>query len=71
MPDLLAIQRQSYCRFSARWTSCPRNGKDTGLQSAFKDVFPISDFKETTALDFISYFDRQLGMQVRPAEGGG
>ena len=33
----------------------PEERKDTGLQAAFKDVFPISDFKETTQLDFISY----------------
>jgi DNA-directed RNA polymerase subunit beta len=54
MPDLLAIQRQSYADF-LQMDLLPEERKDTGLQSAFKDVFPISDFKETTALDFISY----------------
>jgi DNA-directed RNA polymerase subunit beta len=54
MPDLLAIQRQSYAEF-LQMDLLPEERKDTGLQSAFKDVFPISDFKETTALDFISY----------------
>jgi DNA-directed RNA polymerase subunit beta len=54
MPDLLAIQRQSYADF-LQMDLLPEERKDTGLQSAFKDVFPISDFKETTQLDFISY----------------
>jgi DNA-directed RNA polymerase subunit beta len=54
MPDLLAIQRQSYAEF-LQMDLLPEERKDTGLQSAFKDIFPISDFKETTQLDFISY----------------
>ena len=33
----------------------PEERKDTGLQAALKDVFPISDFKETTELEFLSY----------------
>ncbi len=54
MPDLLAIQRQSYAEF-LQMDLLPEERKDAGLQSALKDVFPISDFKETTQLDFISY----------------
>jgi DNA-directed RNA polymerase subunit beta len=53
MPDLLAIQRQSYAEF-LQMDLLPEERKDAGLQSALKDVFPISDFKETTQLDFIS-----------------
>ncbi len=54
MPDLLAIQRQSYAEF-LQMDLLPEERKDAGLQSALKDIFPISDFKETTQLDFISY----------------
>jgi DNA-directed RNA polymerase subunit beta len=54
MPDLLAIQRQSYAEF-LQMELLPDERKDTGLQAAFKDVFPISDFKETTHLDFVNY----------------
>ncbi|MGB8951762.1 MAG: DNA-directed RNA polymerase subunit beta [Candidatus Aminicenantales bacterium] len=54
MPDLLAIQRQSYAEY-LQMELLPEERKDEGLQAAFKDVFPISDFKETTQLDFISY----------------
>lgn len=54
MPDLLAIQRQSYAEF-LQMDLLPEERKDAGLQSALKDIFPVSDFKETTQLDFISY----------------
>ncbi len=54
MPDLLAIQKQSYAEF-LQMELLPEERKDSGLQAAFKDVFPISDFKETTLLDFLSY----------------
>jgi len=54
MPDLLAIQRQSYAGF-LQMELLPEERRDFGLQAAFKDSFPVSDFKETTQLDFISY----------------
>jgi len=54
MPDMLAIQRQSYAEF-LQMEMLPEERKDSGLQAAFKDIFPIADFKETTHLDFISY----------------
>ena len=54
MPDMLAIQKQSYAEF-LQMELLPEERKETGLQAAFKDIFPISDFKETTQLDLISY----------------
>src|SRR4030066_1900682 len=54
MPDLLDIQTQSYAECLQR-ELLPEERKDTGLQAALKDVFPISDFKETTELEFLSY----------------
>jgi DNA-directed RNA polymerase subunit beta len=54
MPDLLDIQTQSYKEF-LQMDLLPEERKDTGLQAALKDVFPISDFKETTELEFLSY----------------
>ena len=54
MPDLLAIQKESYAEF-LQMELLPEERKDNGLQAAFKDSFPVSDFKETTQLDFISY----------------
>ncbi|MCJ7680157.1 MAG: DNA-directed RNA polymerase subunit beta, partial [Candidatus Aminicenantes bacterium] len=54
MPDLLDIQRLSYREF-LQMEMLPEERKDVGLHAAFRDIFPISDFKETTQLDFISY----------------
>jgi DNA-directed RNA polymerase subunit beta len=54
MPDLLAIQKQSYADF-LQMDLLPDERKDVGLQAAFRDIFPVSDFKETTQLDFINY----------------
>jgi DNA-directed RNA polymerase subunit beta len=54
MPDLLDIQTKSYAEF-LQMELLPEERKDTGLQAALKDVFPISDFKETTELEFLSY----------------
>jgi len=54
MPDLLAIQKASYAEF-LQMELLPEERIDNGLQAAFKDSFPVSDFKETTQLDFISY----------------
>ena len=54
MPDLLDIQRQSYAEY-LQMDQMPEERKEIGLQAAFKDVFPITDFKETTQLEFLSY----------------
>jgi len=54
MPGLLDIQKLSYAEF-LQMELLPDERKDIGLQAAFKDIFPVSDFKETTQLDFISY----------------
>ena len=54
MPDLLEIQRKSYAEL-LQMDLLPEERKETGLQAAFKDVFPITDFKETTELSFLSY----------------
>ncbi|MBN1224249.1 MAG: DNA-directed RNA polymerase subunit beta [Candidatus Aminicenantes bacterium] len=54
MPDMLEIQKASYAEF-LQMDLLPDERKEVGLQAAFKDIFPVSDFKETTQLDFISY----------------
>ncbi len=54
MPNLLDIQVASYNEY-LQMDLLPEERKEIGLQAAFKDVFPISDFKETTELEFLSY----------------
>ena len=54
LPNLLDVQKKSYAEF-LQMELLPEERKEIGLQGAFKEVFPVSDFKETTELDFISY----------------
>ncbi len=54
VPDLLEIQKKSYETF-LQLDEIPDNRKNLGIQAAFKSIFPISDFKETAILDFVSY----------------
>lgn len=54
IPDLLSVQIDSYNEF-LQMDLLPEERKDVGLQAAFKDIFPISDFKETTQLEFVNY----------------
>ena len=54
IPNLIEIQRKSYERFlQMNWL--PAEREDQGLQSVFKSVFPISDFRENSSLEFIEY----------------
>ncbi|MDY6879837.1 MAG: DNA-directed RNA polymerase subunit beta [Thermodesulfobacteriota bacterium] len=53
-PSLIDMQRRSYEKFLQR--SVPPEGReDTGLQGAFKSVFPIHDFAGTSSLEFVKY----------------
>ena len=54
IPNLIEIQRQSYERF-LQMTRLSSERDDAGLQSVFKSVFPISDFRENSSLEFIEY----------------
>ena len=54
IPNLIEIQRKSYERFlQMNWM--PGERDDAGLQSVFQSVFPISDFRENSSLEFIDY----------------
>ena len=54
IPNLIDIQKSSYERFLQADIS-PEDREDVGLQAAFKSVFPIYDFNETSSLEFVSY----------------
>ena len=54
IPNLIEIQKKSYERF-LQMTRLPSERDDAGLQSVFKSVFPISDFRENSSLEFIDY----------------
>ena len=54
IPNLIEIQKKSYERF-LQMNRLPGERDDAGLQSVFKSVFPISDFRENSSLEFIEY----------------
>ncbi|MDX9721117.1 MAG: DNA-directed RNA polymerase subunit beta, partial [Myxococcota bacterium] len=53
-PNLIDIQSRSYAAFLQADVP-PMERDDTGLQGVFRSVFPISDFNETSSLQFVSY----------------
>ncbi|NDA46909.1 MAG: DNA-directed RNA polymerase subunit beta [Alphaproteobacteria bacterium] len=54
MPNLIEVQKASYDQFLL--VNEPKGGRpDEGLQSVFKSVFPISDFAQTSLLEFVKY----------------
>ncbi|MCB0355120.1 MAG: DNA-directed RNA polymerase subunit beta, partial [Bdellovibrionales bacterium] len=54
IPHLIAIQKQSYERFLQADIE-PDKREEIGLQKVFKSVFPISDYNNTSTLEFVSY----------------
>jgi DNA-directed RNA polymerase subunit beta len=54
IPNLIEIQKKSYERF-LQMNRLSSEREDVGLQSVFKSVFPISDFRENSSLEFIEY----------------
>jgi DNA-directed RNA polymerase subunit beta len=54
MPNLIEVQKASYDQFLQIVE--PDGGRpDDGLQAVFKSVFPISDFSNTSMLEFVRY----------------
>ena len=54
IPNLIEIQKKSYERF-LQMNRLPKEREDSGLQSVFKSVFPIKDFRENSELEFLDY----------------
>ncbi len=54
IPNLIDVQRDSYARF-LQMELLPGERDDVGLQAVFKSVFPISDFREMSSLQFVEY----------------
>ena len=54
IPNLIEVQKQSYKRF-LQMELLPSERDDAGLQSVFNSVFPISDFRGLSQLEFVDY----------------
>ena len=54
MPNLIEVQKTSYDHFLQRYIS-DADRVEEGLQAVFTSVFPISDFSETSTLEYVKY----------------
>ena len=54
IPNLIEVQKKSYERF-LQMDLLPSERDDTGLESVFRSVFPISDFRGLSQLEFVDY----------------
>lgn len=54
IPNLIELQKRSYEAFLQKEMDPDRRGAD-GLNGVFKSVFPISDFNNTSSLEFVNY----------------
>jgi DNA-directed RNA polymerase subunit beta len=54
IPNLIEVQKDSYERF-LQMDKLPSEREDTGLQAVFSSVFPISDFRGLSQLEFVDY----------------
>src|SRR6201747_9138 len=53
-PNLIEVQRRSYERF-LQMDKLPQEREDNGLQSVFTSVFPITDFRNVSELEFVDF----------------
>ncbi|MBV9479324.1 MAG: DNA-directed RNA polymerase subunit beta [Acidobacteria bacterium] len=54
IPNLIEVQKRSYDRF-LQMDKLPSEREDAGLQSVFQSVFPITDFRNVSQLEFVDY----------------
>ena len=54
IPNLIEVQKLSYMRF-LQMDLLPDERDDIGLQSVFRSVFPINDFRGLSELEFVDY----------------
>lgn len=54
IPNLIAIQKQSFSRFLQEDTP-PEERRDMGLHGVFRSVLPIQDYSGTITLEYVSY----------------
>jgi DNA-directed RNA polymerase subunit beta len=54
IPNLIEVQKKSYERF-LQMDLLPNEREDVGLQTVYNSVFPISDFRGVSQLEFVDY----------------
>ncbi len=54
IPNLIEVQKRSYDRF-LQMDALPSERDDAGLQAVFQSVFPITDFRNVSQLEFVDF----------------
>jgi DNA-directed RNA polymerase subunit beta len=54
IPNLIEVQKRSYDRF-LQMDKLPTERDDAGLQAVFQSVFPITDFRNVSQLEFVDF----------------
>jgi DNA-directed RNA polymerase subunit beta len=54
IPNLVAVQRESYARFLQRETA-PTKRADLGLEALFREIFPIESYDKKMNLEYLYY----------------
>ncbi|MCX5717783.1 MAG: DNA-directed RNA polymerase subunit beta [Nitrospirae bacterium] len=64
VPNLIDIQKNSYEQFLQKDVP-PDKRQDVGLQAAILSIFPITDYNETSAFEFLGYVMKEPKFNVR------
>jgi DNA-directed RNA polymerase subunit beta len=54
IPNLIEVQKRSYERF-LQMDLLPSERDQEGLQAVFQSVFPVTDFRDVSKLEFVDY----------------
>ena len=54
VPDLTQVQTESYAEF-LQLDAPPKERKDQGLESVFREIFPIENYDKRVSLDYVKY----------------
>jgi len=55
MPNLIEVQKLSYDHFLQEDVAADARDPDVGIEAVFRSVFPITDFSETSVLEYVRY----------------
>ncbi len=55
MPNLIEVQKLSYDHFLQEDVGPDVRDPDVGIEAVFRSVFPITDFSETSVLEYVRY----------------
>src|SRR4030067_2881892 len=64
VPNLIDVQKNSYEQFLQKDVP-PDKRQDVGLQAAMLSIFPITDYNETAAFEFLFYVMKEPKFNVR------